>query len=247
MTRLVRADNQKASLYKIVELITEIPNEGGLAPLCGDYLFDGDANPDIIIEKEKFRYNKYSNLSDNDIAYLEAGWQFYARLLSFGGFYLHSSAVELDGRAYLFSGACGMGKSTHTRLWQEYFGQRAHIFNDDKPALRKMDGVWYAYGTPWCGKNHININKKVPLAGICFLKQAGEDKIRRLSDIEAVEKLLTQTFHKFVSAERLEQMLSLIDSLVCDIPIFELENKPTTKAVDLSYKTMLNAAKEAEL
>lgn len=37
---------------------------------------------------------------------------------SSGGFYLHSSAVELDGRAYLFSGKSGVGKSTHTRLWQ---------------------------------------------------------------------------------------------------------------------------------
>ena len=41
---------------------------------------------------------------------------------SSGGFYLHSSAVELDGRAYLFSGKSGVGKSTHTRLWQQIFG-----------------------------------------------------------------------------------------------------------------------------
>lgn len=44
------------------------------------------------------------------------------------------------------------------------------VFNDDKPALRRLDGRWYAYGTPWCGKDGINLNQKWPLGGICFLE-----------------------------------------------------------------------------
>jgi hypothetical protein len=42
-------------------------------------------------------------------------------------------------------------------------------------------------------------------------------------------------------------MLNLIENVVCNIPVFELENRPTSEAVDLSYNTMLNAAKEAGL
>lgn len=236
-------------LCKIVELITEIPNEGGLAPLCGDYLYEGDENtvPDIIIDKNRFDYSKVSDFPKETVIYAEAGRQFNSRLLDFNGLHLHSSAVELEGKAFLFSGPCGTGKSTHTRLWQSTFGEGARVFNDDKPALRKMDGTWYAYGTPWCGKDHININMKAPLCGICFLRQAGENRIRRLSAAEATAKILSQTFHKFKKVERLDMMLALIDDIVRTIPVFELENRPEREAAELSYSTMLKAAKEAGL
>ncbi|MBP3587965.1 MAG: hypothetical protein J6J51_02925, partial [Clostridia bacterium] len=168
-------------------------------------------------------------------------------LLRFNGLVLHASAVELHNRAYLFSGPCGMGKSTHTRLWQQTLGSAARVFNDDKPALRRMEDRWYAYGTPWCGKDGININMKVPLAGICFLKQSTENKIRRLSEKEAIAALLSQTLHRFRSTENLDLLLGHIDKLVREIPIFELENRPEPEAAILSYETMLQAAIEAGL
>lgn len=53
----------------------------------------------------------------------------------YNGLMLHASAAALGGRAYLFSGPCGRGKSTHTRLWQQTFGEAVQVFNDDKPVL----------------------------------------------------------------------------------------------------------------
>jgi hypothetical protein len=38
---------------------------------------------------------------------------------------LHGSTVAVDGQAYLFTAPCHTGKSTHTRLWRELFGDRA--------------------------------------------------------------------------------------------------------------------------
>ena len=84
----------------------------------------------------------------------------------------------MDGQAYLFSADSGVGKSTHSRLWQQVFGdQRVTIINDDKPALRLRDGVWYVYGTPWSGKYGLNHNLCYPLAGICFLERSKTNKI----------------------------------------------------------------------
>lgn len=178
---------------------------------------------------------------------MESGSQFYAQLLLYDGLMLHASAVELNGMAYLFSGPCGAGKSTHTRLWQQTFGEAARVFNDDKPALRLLDGRWFAYGTPWSGKNHINLNMKVPLAGICFLKQAPEDKIKRLSQKDAVSNVISQTLRRFFLEEKLSLMLSHVDRLVREIPVFELESRPYEAAARLSYETMKQAAQEAGL
>ena len=205
-------------------------------------------NPDIVVVSEQYRVNLWhDSLSDDDIAYMESAYQFYYELVKFNGLYLHSSAVALDGKGYLFSGPCGMGKSTHTRLWQSVFGDEAKVFNDDKPALRRLDGKWFAYGTPWCGKDHININMKVPLAGICFLKQSDENKIRRLTPQEATPLVISQTMRKFKQVEYLNLMLSHVDKLVREIPIFELENRPEPEAAILSHETMLKAAIEAGL
>ena len=121
------------------------------------------------------------------------------------------------------------------------------MFNDDKPALRLIDGVWYAYGTPWCGKDGININIKVPVAGICFLKRGNENVIRRVNSGEAISLIIPQTLRKFKNKQNTERMLDLVGRLINDIPIFELYNKPEPDAARLSYETMHRSAQEAQL
>ena len=237
-------------ICKIADLIVDIPEAGDLVPRCKEYLYSeqsGKTGADIHIRTELFRPNAWPSVTPELVPYAESGAYFGFYLLEYNGFVLHSSAVALDGKAYLFSGPCGTGKSTHTRLWQSTFGERAKVFNDDKPALRLVDGVWYAYGTPWCGKDGININMKVPLAGICFLKQASENKIRRLNQVEAMQKIIWQTGHRFKKVENLDLMLSHVEKLVQMIPVYELENRPESEAARLSYETMRRGAEEIGL
>ena len=234
-------------LCKIADLITEVPEAGDLVPRCGDYLYDGEIGADIVIRTEDFRPDAWKPLTGNDYVYCESGSHFHFQLLKYGGMMLHSSAVVVDGKAYLFSAPSGTGKSTHTRLWQQIFGDKARVINDDKPALRCIDGIWYAYGTPWCGKDGININTKAPVAGICFLKQAPHNKIRRLSNAEAVQNIIWQTMRRFRLAENLDRMLTNVDSLVRKIPVYELENLPEEAAARLSYETMRRGAEEMGL
>lgn len=234
-------------LCNIADLIVDVPEAGGMSPRLREYQTDAKNAADIELSEGAYRTDRWPGLSIEDAIYLESGFAFYGNLLRFNGLYLHSSAVELDGKAYLFSGPCGMGKSTHTRIWQQVFGEKAKVFNDDKPALRRMEDRWYAYGTPWCGKDGININMKVPLAGICFLKQASENHIRRLNNVEAISLFLTQTMRKFKDGANTALLLENLDKLVREIPIFELENRPEPEAAMLSYETMRRAAEEAGL
>lgn len=228
---------------QIADLVVEIPEAGGLASRCRDYQIQENLPADITIREELYRVENYPNLTYNQAVYLASGFQFYRRLLQFNGMMLHASAVAVDGRAYLFSGPCGMGKSTHTKLWQQRFGEGAVVFNDDKPALRRIDGVWYAYGTPWCGKDGINKNMKVPVAGICFLKRGEQNAIRRLSDRDACFSVISQTTRRFKTSEQLSEMLTLAEQLVREVPVFELKNKPELEAARLSYETMSREAR----
>lgn len=228
----------------------EVPTAGDLVPRCKAYLCedqDGAVQADIQINTDEFRQGAWNGLTGNSYVYLESGAHFQTQLLQYDGIVLHSSAVVVDGKAYLFSAPCGTGKSTHTRLWQQNFGDKAVVINDDKPALRRIDGKWFVYGTPWCGKDGINMNVKAELAGICFLKQAKENKICKLGNQKSVQRLIWQTAHNYANVTRMDMRLSLIEDIVSNVPIFELENRPELEAAQLSYETMCQAAQEMGL
>ena len=233
-------------LCNIAELITEVPAAGGMTSRCREYLAQTQQTPDVVIYEKYYDAGRWQGLDEALVPYMCSGEQFYWHLLRHAGLMLHASAVGLDGRAYLFSGPCGRGKSTHTRLWQETFGAEAVVFNDDKPALRRLGGRWYAYGTPWCGKDGINQNRKFPLAGICFLQKGAENRIRRLTAAEALPLALAQTTYRLLP-EGMELLLGHLDRLLREIPVFELTNKPEPDAARLSYETMRRAALEEGL
>ena len=224
-------------LCKIADLYVEIPDAGGMAPRCREYLTNDACDPHIVIKEEYYSLERWPGLAEGLLEYMDSGQIFYSRLLRYNGMMLHASALELDGGAYLFSGPSGVGKSTHTTLWQKEY-PNARLFNDDKPALRKIDGVWYAYGTPWSGKHGININIKVPLRGICFLRQGSENKIRRLSPIEAAAAVMSQTIRGFKRADALGVMTEILNQLITEIPVYELTNKPEPAAAHLSHDVM---------
>lgn len=234
-------------MYIVADLFVDIPAAGGMATRCVEYRCEIPREADIVIREELYRDDVWPRLNKADVCYMESGEQFHAALLKHQGLMLHSSAVEWQGKAYLFSGPCGMGKSTHTRLWQQVYGEAAQVFNDDKPALRYLDGKWFAYGTPWCGKDGINQNKKVPLAGICFLKRGEENAIRQLSPEEAVTRIISQTMRRFRKEENLLRMLTHTEQLAKDIPVFELHCKADEAAAILSSTTMKQKAEEMGL
>ena len=231
-------------LCKIADLLVEVPEARGLAPRLQAYRTEETGQPHITIKEEMYKPDRNPTLSPEGLAYVQSGSIFYSHLVKFGGMMLHASAVALDGEAYLFSGPSGMGKSTHTRLWKECF-EGAEIFNDDKPALRELGGIWYAYGTPWCGKDGINKNMKVPLKAICFLRRGENNTARRLLGLEAISALAGQTFMRFRDKAILDEAIKHLESLVQSIPIYEITVTKTADAALFSYQCLRGATEPA--
>ena len=180
---------------------------------------------------------KYPYLSESDGEYLATGACFYRHLIEFGGLMLHSSAVVVDGRAYLFTADSGTGKSTHTKLWLDRFGERAYILNDDKPALRLEDDVWYAYGTPWSGKHDISVNERVPVAGIAVVERAAVNEIVPFVGTDAIQAILKQV-NRPKGLEYRVKLLELMDRLMTRVPTWKLRCNMDPEAAGVSYGAM---------
>ena len=225
--------------YNIAGLHVEIDSFGRTLNQARPYEIE---NKETIKFKIDVGYDKvkslYPDLSDSDCEYLSSGKSFYTLLLRFDGMMLHSSAILLDGYAYLFTADAGTGKSTHVCLWRRVFGdERVRVLNDDKPALRLEDGVWYAYGTPWSGKTGQNLNLRAPVAGIAVIERGEKNEIEPYSGKGAVSAILRQTTN--VKDPELQiKKLELVDKLFKDVPIWKLKCNMEPEAAIVSYEAM---------
>ena len=150
---------------------------------------------------------------------------------------LHGSAVAVDGEGYLFTADSGTGKSTHTRLWRQVFGDRAVMVNDDKPFLQLTpDGV-ILHGSPWSGKHGLDANLNVPLKGICLLERGRENSIHRITAAEAMPMLEKQSYCP-LSAEKQPCYQHLLAALVEAVPLWRMACNKDPEAAQVAYTAM---------
>ena len=150
---------------------------------------------------------------------------------------MHGSAISVDGEAYLFTAKSGTGKSTHTRLWRELFGERAVMVNDDKPLLHVTDQEVRIFGTPWNGKHHLGNNIDLPLRAICFLRRGKENVIREVSYGELFPTLVQQTYRP-ASPDALVRVMKLMDDMAKSIKFYILDCNMEPDAPIVSYEGM---------
>lgn len=202
---------------------------------------DENQHIDIVIDVDEKRVLKameeHPELVQDDWEYMITGSDFYTELLKYNGILLHSSCIVVDGMAYAFSADSGTGKSTHTQLWLKYFGDRAHMLNDDKPAIRLIDGKVYACGTPWSGKYDYSSPEIAELAGICFLERSEDNWIRKADTGKAVFNIFSQTVRK-LNADRMDMLFDVLEQIFAKVPLYEFGCNISREAVLTSYNAM---------
>ena len=149
----------------------------------------------------------------------------------------HGSAVAVDGEGYLFTAHSGTGKSTHTRLWRQLFGDRAVMVNDDKPFLElRSDGVWL-HGSPWSGKHGLDANICVPLKGLCILERGKENYICPATAEEARPMLQKQAYQP-LTVEKGEAFLKLTEQLSASVPLWKMACNKQPDAARTAWEAM---------
>ncbi len=152
-------------------------------------------------------------------------------LLSQGdGVLVHACAVKDGDRGLLFTGTSGAGKSTTAELWNSQ--GNAAILSDDRVIIRKHEGRFWIYGTPWHGTAGCGSPEAVPLTRIYFLKQALENKLLALKPVNAYTKMLVRSFPTYWNSAGMDFTLGFLDELVQEVPCFELGFVPDNSVVD---------------
>ena len=218
---------------------------------CLDYLSDfecADVTLSVTIDDLRAERDKYhadcrrdgtepKNLSRAYFETLALYRKICDALIDFNILLLHGSSLAVDGRGFLFTARSGVGKSTHARIYRERFGERVEMINDDKPLISVTDNGAFIHGTPWDGKHRLSANITRPLSAICILKRGAENRIERVSLLNALPDIIAQT-HIPRDKEKTERVLNLLDKLVHNVKLYRLECNTDPSSVETSYEAM---------
>ncbi len=147
-----------------------------------------------------------------------------------GGFLLHSASAICDGRAYLFSGVSGAGKTTITRLAPPDIT----LLTDEMSYLRPNRDGYSAFGTPFAGElARAGENCSAPVSALFFLEQGPENKIEELPSPEAVRRLMRNILFFAEDQGLVEMLFATACDFVARVPIRRLTFYPDARVWDL--------------
>ncbi len=202
--------------------------DGSLGPV----LFTITHTPDYTeVDIALYSLRRHTIFSQTDYEYMYTGAAFQNRLAMLGGGVLHSSSVAYNGQGIAFSAPSGTGKSTHTKLWKEVFGDAVEIVNDDKPAIHFEGEQAMLSGTPWSGKTALNRQMTVPLRAIVFIERGEKNAIRRLDAVEGMFYLTSQIYRPYYDESLGIKLLDFTERVLANVPVYLLTCNISHEAV----------------
>lgn len=156
---------------------------------------------------------------------------FQHRLAREGALEIHACGLIVDGRALLFSGRSGAGKSTTGRLWRK-LRPGTRVLSDDRVVLRERRGRPWAFGTPWHGEGGFAAPDAKPLAAVFFLRHARRTRLTRLSEPQAAARLYARSFPPVWDANAVGRTLEACARTVSAVPCYDMAFCPDRSAVE---------------
>ena len=147
-----------------------------------------------------------------------------------GGFLLHAASAIRNGRAFLFSGVSGAGKTTISSLIPE----DATLLTDEISYIRRGRDGYEACGTPFAGElARVGENLSAPVEGLYFLAKGPENKIEPIASADAVRTLMRNILFFAEDAELVNLIFQAACEFVERVPVRRLTFFPDERVWDL--------------
>lgn len=234
------------ALYKLADLIVELNNQYDyLAKQCREYQYLSDASADLVvtvtedeIQQERNNLSPEMNFTDGYLESLSTYRKICLQMPAYDGFLFHGSVIDCGGKGIIFLADSGVGKTTHTMLWKQVYGEQMRIINGDKPIVRFFDGTPYAYGTPWAGKENYQCNDRVALTDLCFIERSPENQVIAMKPQDCVTRLMQQIIVP-ADPQMAIQTLQLLDRLLSCCRVWVIRCNISQEAAILAHDTIL--------
>ncbi|GHV26576.1 hypothetical protein FACS18948_2530 [Clostridia bacterium] len=191
------------------------------------------ARADVYIPSDFLDYGGYAN-----------AFMFEKMLLAHDAVMLHCSLIETNGKGVAFTAPSQTGKSTQARLWETHRGAR--IINGDRAIMRLVNEGIYAYGSPWAGSSGIFVNEGIRLNAIVALEQAKDNKVRKLTNTEALNFFLIGTSLPMWDEALLDKGLAVIERILTETNLLMLSCTPDERAVRALEDSLKDALPHAD-
>ena len=235
--------------YLFADFVVELQNEFPyLERQCCHFVYNGDRETDFVIhvtEEERAKESHVSQYPESQ-GYLEsicAYRKLCMQLPKHRAMLLHASVIEAEGRGIAFFARSGVGKTTHTRHWIKTYFPKVNIVNGDKPIVRFHDGIPYAYGTPWAGKEGIYRLVNAPLRDLCLIERAEVNEVTPLSKEEALNLLMLQIVMPS-DPESAIATLDMVEGLLENCNLWRIRCTADQEAAVVAHDTILGRAEE---
>jgi hypothetical protein len=147
-----------------------------------------------------------------------------------GGFLMHSASAIRNGKAFLFAGVSGAGKTTISRLAPS----DATLLTDEISYVRKQGTDYIAYGTPFTGElAKLGENVSAPIAALYLLAKGLENRIDPIPSVEAARGLLANVLFFAEDEELVQSVFHSAFEFVSRVPVSRLTFVPDSRVWEL--------------
>jgi len=152
-----------------------------------------------------------------------------------GGFLVHAASAIKNGRAFLFAGASGAGKTTISRLAPSGVALLTDEISYVRPSPGRESRYGYdAFGTPFAGElARIGQKLRAPLEALYLLAHGPENKIEPVSQPEALQAFLKCVLFFAHDEDLVEKIVQSAFELVSRVPVRRLNFVPDARVWEL--------------
>ena len=147
-----------------------------------------------------------------------------------GGFLVHAASAVRNGRAFLFAGASGAGKTTISRLAPP----DVTLLTDEISYVRRQNEGYFAFGTPFTGElAQPGENLRAPVAALYLLAKGPENKIEPVAAAHAARGLLESILFFSQDPELVNLVFLSACEFVSRVPVYRLAFVPDSRVWDM--------------